>query len=88
MLIGTSSKTKVKVEKSPALVQGLLPFESYRFEVQSENGVGPGLIGPLSDTVKTLEGAPGQPVNVVATYGKNSITLSWLAPSLLNGDPG
>ncbi|XP_064651326.1 cell adhesion molecule DSCAM-like isoform X2 [Lineus longissimus] len=86
-LIGAAAKSKVKVEKSPAVLKGLLPYKSYQFEVQSENGVGPGLIGPLSDAVTMLEGAPGEPMNVAAVYGKNSISLSWLAPSQLNGDP-
>ena len=74
---------------SPAagiLVTGLTPGYIYAFRVAAKTVVGTGAPSSESNAVG-LTASPSSPTSVVGTAGDKKVSLSWIAPSAINGSP-
>ncbi|XP_063959464.1 hemicentin-1-like isoform X2 [Lytechinus pictus] len=67
-------------------VEGLQPYTGYWFRVQAVNGLGVGPFSPATSLVSTAQGAPSRPRSVEVAAVGNVITVTWSAPSRLNGN--
>ena len=67
---------KVLVSSSPAAITGLTDGDSYTFTVAALNYIGTGPASVASPAVVPL-GVPSPPINVVATGGFTSATVTW-----------
>ena len=73
-------------ERSPIVVTGLTPGAGYTFTVTAHNSIGAGQPSAATDLV-TMPDRPGAPSSVVATPGRGSASVAFVAPTITGGLP-
>jgi LPXTG-motif cell wall-anchored protein len=82
----TESTDGTACESSPCVVDGLLNGATYTFSVVAVNDVGESEASAASPSVVPA-GAPSAPLNPTVRQISGGVTVSWAAPTDVNGSP-
>lgn len=75
------------VHEPPVEIIDLQPYTLYRFRVRANNVIGSSEFSEV-DQIRSLESAPHPPSSVQVQSDRDTVSLMWEHPHLLNGDPG